>query len=323
MVNTATRLITLVMLLQRRPNQNATQLAQELQVSVRTVQRYINMLDEMGIPVYAERGPHGGYALVRGYKMPPLVFTPEEAVAIYLGASLIEKIWGPLYGESARGALAKLDNVLPNEQRREALWARRSLLVSGLHQIDPLLSGPHLETMHTALREGRRVRLLYRGQHQPEPLQREVDPYLLIHHWGWQYCLGYCHLRQAIRAFRLDRVQELTLLDQPFEIPADFDLHAYLADQPFPGSEIQVRLAFTPDVALVALDNQAYWDTLETQPDGSIIVTFTTPDLERAARIVLAHVAMAEVLAPTELRNLVYERAKAIAARYAPAEDLA
>ncbi len=89
MANTATRLITLIMLLQRQPNQTAGQLAQALGVSPRTAQRYIAMLDDIGIPVYAERGPVGGYALVRGYKMPPLIFTPEEAVALYLGTSLL------------------------------------------------------------------------------------------------------------------------------------------------------------------------------------------------------------------------------------------
>src|SRR6476659_8175251 len=97
MANTATRLIMLIMLMQRRPGQTAGQLARELDVSVRTVQRYIAMLEEMGIPVYAERGPYGGYALVRGYKMPPLIFTPEEAVAVYLGTSLLEEVWGRLY----------------------------------------------------------------------------------------------------------------------------------------------------------------------------------------------------------------------------------
>src|SRR5918911_5239479 len=92
MANTATRLITLIMLLQRQPNQTAAQLAQVLGVSVRTVQRYITMLDEIGIPIYAERGPYGGYALARGYKMPPLIFTPEEAAAVYLGTSLLEEV---------------------------------------------------------------------------------------------------------------------------------------------------------------------------------------------------------------------------------------
>jgi predicted DNA-binding transcriptional regulator YafY len=109
MSNTATRLITLIMLLQRQPNQKAAELAEKLGVSVRTVHRYIGMLDEMGIPIYSERGPYGGFSLVRGYRMPPLVFTPEEAVAVYLGTSLVGEIWGRMYRGAAQGALAKLD----------------------------------------------------------------------------------------------------------------------------------------------------------------------------------------------------------------------
>ena len=108
MSNTATRLITLIMLLQRQPNQKATDLAKELGISVRSLHRYMTMLDELGIPVYSERGPHGGFSLVRGYKIPPLVFTPEEAVAVYLGTSLVDEVWGRLYRDAAHGALAKL-----------------------------------------------------------------------------------------------------------------------------------------------------------------------------------------------------------------------
>ncbi len=119
MSTTATRLITLIMLLQRQPNQKAADLAKKLGVSIRTLHRYFGMLDEMGIPIYAERGPYGGFSLVRGYKLPPLVFTPEEATAIYLGTSLVSEMWGQLYQESAQGAMAKLENVLPDEQRNE------------------------------------------------------------------------------------------------------------------------------------------------------------------------------------------------------------
>src|SRR5512143_3643304 len=107
MSNTATRLITLLMLLQRQPNQKASDLAEKLGISVRSLHRYIGMLDEMGIPIYSERGPYGGFSLVRGYKMPPLVFTPEEAVAVALGTSLVPEMWGQLYHEVAQGALAK------------------------------------------------------------------------------------------------------------------------------------------------------------------------------------------------------------------------
>ena len=138
MANTAARLITLIMLLQRRPNQKAADLAGQLGVSVRTVHRYINMLDEMGIPVYSERGPYGGFSLVRGYCMPPLVLSPPEAVAVYLGTSLVVEMWGEIYRDAAQGALAKLDNVLPDEQRNEVAWARRTLLATGMHAVNAI-----------------------------------------------------------------------------------------------------------------------------------------------------------------------------------------
>ncbi len=136
MSNTATRLITLIFLLQNQPNQKASELAEKLGVSLRTVHRYFEMLDEMGIPVYSERGPYGGFSLVRGYKMPPLVFTLEEAVAVVLGTGIVEEMWGELYREAARGALAKLENLLPEEQLREVAWARSSLVATGMHRAD-------------------------------------------------------------------------------------------------------------------------------------------------------------------------------------------
>ena len=90
---TAARLITLIMTLKRQPAQKAADLAEKLGVSVRTLHRYFGMLEEIGIPIYAERGPYGGFSLVRGYRLPPLVFTPEEATAIYLGTGLVSEIW--------------------------------------------------------------------------------------------------------------------------------------------------------------------------------------------------------------------------------------
>ena len=143
MTTTATRLITLIMLLQRHPNQKAGELARELDVSVRTLHRYFAMLDEMGIPIFSDARTYGGFSLVRGYKLPPLVFTPEEAVAISLGTGLVKDMWGELYREAARGALAKLENVLPEEQRREAAWARRTLVSTGLHRAGPGGRLPH------------------------------------------------------------------------------------------------------------------------------------------------------------------------------------
>jgi predicted DNA-binding transcriptional regulator YafY len=322
MANTATRLITLIMLLQRQPNQTAAQLAQELAVSVRTVQRYITMLDEIGIPVYAERGPYGGYALVRGYNMPPLIFTPEEAVAVSLGTSLLEEIWGRLYQAGVRGALAKLDNVLPDEQRREVAWARQNVLSIGTNWTDPNLAMPFLEQLRDAIYERHRVRMRYRGRSQAAPAPRELDPYKLVSRWGRQYCIGYCHQRQAVRTFRLDRIVELTVLEQTFPDPLDFNLQAYLASDPFFQPTVQVRLRFGPEAAVVAQDNRAFWKSIEEQPDGAVVVTFEAADREAAAGMVLRVGFPAAIVEPVGLLELVRQQARALSAHFDSIDQL-
>jgi len=300
------------MLLQRQSNQKAAQLAGKLGVSVRSLHRYMAMLDEMGIPVYSERGPYGGFSLVRGYKMPPLVFTPEEAVAVYLGTSLVGEMWGQLYQDAAQGSLAKLDNVLPDEQREEVAWARRALVATGLHRAGLEDMAPHLEKLRRAVREWRRVSMVYRSSGSTQPQERLLDPYALVLRWGWWYVVGYCHLRQEMRTFRLDRVQELTLTSQVFQPPTDFNVWDYLAAELQAQPQIKARLCFTPQAAHVALDSRAFWEALEEQPDGSIEVTFYAPDLTWAASSTLAYGPIVEVLEPPELRQMVHQWAAAV-----------
>lgn len=320
MPNTATRLITLIMLLQRRPNQKATDLANELGVSLRTVHRYFGMLDEIGIPVYAERGPHGGFSLVRGYRMPPLVFTPQEAAAVTLGVGLVEEMWGQLYREAARGALAKLDQVLPDDQRHEIAWARRALLATGMHRTDLETLAPVLEALRQAVRARHRVRVDYQSRDQAKPTRREMDPYALVHRWGWWYVIGYCHLREDLRTFRVDRIASFELLGTPFEVPADFDLRDYLAQELETQPPIEVQMRFRPEAARLAFDNQTYWKRLEPQVDGSVLVTFAAPDLIWAASTALSYGPVVEVLSPAEVRGTVIEWAQAVVKSYTEPE---
>ncbi len=322
MSTTATRLITLILLLQRRPRQKAAELAEELDVSVRTVHRYVDMLNEMGIPVYSERGPYGGFSLVRGYKMPPLIFTPEEATAICLGTGLVEEVWGELYKDAARGAMAKLDSVLPDEQREEVAWARRTLVATGMHRADQAPLAPTLEDLRRAARDRRCVRMRYQSLNRPHPLERVVDPYALVHRWGWWYAIANCHLRQALRTFRVDRIRELTVLDETFEVAPDFDVKEYLAEDGWPQPALHVRMRFSPEAAPEALDDRGIWDEIEEEPDGSVIVTFGASSLEWATRVVLWRGPQVEVLEPEELRRWVAECSRAIASRHTLPEDL-
>jgi predicted DNA-binding transcriptional regulator YafY len=314
--NTATRLITLIMLLQRRPNQKAGDLAEALGVSVRSLHRYIGMLEEMGIPIYSERGPAGGFSLVRGYKMPPLVFTPPEAVAVALGARLAGEFWGPLYAEAAEGALAKLDNVLPDEQRREVQWAMQSLLATGVNRAAVGPQAPHLQVLRNALRARRRVQLVHRGRGRAGLSERAFDVYALVHGNGWWYAVGFCHLRADVRAFRVDRIVSVALREETYVIPADFDAASVMAFEQAASAPVHVRMRFLPFGAEVARYNRGYWQSCDEHPDGTISVTFRAPDMIWAAATALSYGALVVVEEPPELVAMVKEQARGIVENY-------
>jgi len=316
MNNTATRLITLIFLLQNQPNQKAAELAEKLGVSLRTVHRYFDMLEEMGIPLYAERGPYGGFSLVRGYKMPPLVFTLEEAVALVLGTGMVEEMWGELYRESARGALAKLENLLPDEQVREVAWARNSLVATGMNRSDLKTLTPTLEKLRRAIREHRSLEMKYQSNQVPHPTQRGLEPYALVHRWGWWYVVGFSPIRGEVRTFRADRIAEISLTEATFNIPPEFDLQAHLKNEFQAQPQIKARLKVNADSTWLFKGNHSYWESVEEQADGSLIVSFSAPALEWAASTTLAYGPAVEVLEPPELRRMVTEWLQVTAAKY-------
>lgn len=225
--NVATRLFSIIFLLQSRGTLKASELADEIGVSERTVHRYMGMLDEMGIPIYSERGPYGGFALVRGYKLPPLKFTPEEATVLYLGAELVQDIWGASYRDAVVAATAKLDNVLPEALLQEVKQAQRGLVVTGWFRRDYGPWAPILDDLRRSVARRRRVRLVYQSLHR-DITERTVDPYALALQWGHWYLVGLCHLRDELRTFRIDRIQKVTATGDTFEIPTGFSAREYL-----------------------------------------------------------------------------------------------
>ena len=278
---------------------------------------------EMGIPVYAERGPYGGFSLVRGYKLPPLVFSVEEAVAVYLGTSLVGEMWGQLYREAAQGGMAKLQNILPDEQRDEVDWAQRSLVVTGLHRMDPSALFPILEELRCATREHLQVSVVYQSAADKATKKRKIDPYALVFRAGLWYLVGYCHLRNAPRTFRLDRIQKLVVTSQSFQTPEDFDIHEYLKNEFRDQSVIRARLRFASDAANYVRSNRLVWESVQEDADGSVIVTLTAPDLTWLASMALSFANMVTVLDPPQLQVMVQEWALATAKLYQVSADTA
>jgi predicted DNA-binding transcriptional regulator YafY len=317
MGNVATRLISIIFILQSKPSIKAAELAEELGVSERTIHRYMGMLDELGIPIYSERGPYGGFSLVRGYKLPPLIFTAEEATVLYLGANLIKEVWGKSYREAARSATAKLDNVLPDELLQEVSQAQEALVVTGLHRFDYSPWEHFIDDLRRCVEDRRRVHLVYHALSRQETTERQVDPYALVHQWGVWYLAGHCHLRSEMRTFRVDRIQGMAPLETTFIRPADFSVTEYMArafEPPEPVYEVEVR--FDPPVAPFVKEEHADWHHLTENPDGSVTVTFMSSELDWPASFVLRYGEAATVIRPPELVEKVKAKIMAIAARY-------
>ena len=317
MSNVATRLISIILILQSRGTLKASELAEELGVSERTVHRYMSMLDELGIPIYSERGPYGGFSLVRGYKLPPLIFTPEEATALYLGAALVQEIWGASYHDAVVAATAKLDNVLPEDLLQEVEQARRGLLVTGWLRRDYGPWEPLLTELRRCVARRRQIAAVYHSFRQ-ELTRRTIDPYALALQWGNWYLVGYCHLREGLRTFRVDRFQQIEPTGQTFEIPAGFSAREYLsrmADER-PASYYRVTVRFEADVAHLVRERKEAWQHLVENEDGSVLLTFDTADLAWPCRWVLGYQDRATVLSPPELAAMVRDAARAVAARY-------
>ncbi len=315
MSNVATRLLSLILLLQNKPRWKANELSEALNVSERTVHRYMGMLEEMGIPLYSERGPYGGFSLVRGYKLPPLVFGAEEATVLYMGAQLVGEVWGRTYHDAVTAVTAKLDNVLPDDLRAQVAQARRSLVVGGLTAID---YSPWETTIHDLRRcigERRCVRLSYRSR-VGEDTQRVVAPYALTLHWGRWYLVGLCHLRQEMRTFRVDRIHDLSGCEDRFELPRDFSVRQYLADAMALEATDEVVVRVDPPPAEEVRANHEPWMRIEDVDGDAVLVRFPVASFDWVTGWVLSLGPHALVLQPPELAQRVVRAAEGAIGRY-------
>ncbi len=316
MSNVATRLLSLILLMQTRPTWKACELARELGVSERTVHRYMSMLDEMGVPIYSERGPYGGFSLVRGYKLPPLIFSAEEATVLYMGANLVREVWGRAYGDAVTAVTAKLDNVLPDDLRQQVEQARRSLLVGDMTARDYRPWEEALHTLRQCVVGRRRVRLTYRAPGREVETHRVIDPYALSFQWGLWYLVGFCHLRQEKRTFRVDRIEDAHALDSRFEMPSDFAVQDYLAQSLWEDPPYKVTVELQRRVVTIVRDLHGHWMELELQPDGSALARFAVHNLEWTTGWVLSLGSAARAVDPPELAERVIDAARGALRRY-------
>jgi len=278
----------------------------------------VSTLQDLGVPVESEAGRYGGYRLRPGYKLPPMMFTEEEALALILGLLLSRRVGLVDAAPAVEGALAKIDRVLPDRLRGRVQAVQGALAFTPLRSTARASDPAVLLGLTSAAQDSRRVWMRYRGTE--DVTERAIDPYGVVHHRGRWYVVGWCHLRDDLRMFRLDRVLALEPRDATFSKPLDFDCVEYvlqsLASIQF-GWPIEVLL----ELSLAEARERVAPDlgTLEECPGGVLLRTQADP-LDWMARLLVQLGCPFRILHPPELRDAVLQLARDLSrcARLAP-----
>jgi predicted DNA-binding transcriptional regulator YafY len=294
------RLLTLLELLQAYRRINAREIAERLEVDVRTVRRYVAGLQEMGIPVEGERGPAGGYRLRPGFRLPPLMFSNEEALAVVLGLLAAQRLGLLQEGSAVQGALAKLDRVLPDQLRGRVRAAQASVALNPGQVARARADPATVLVLGSAAGDGLRARIRYRAA-GGRVTERLIDPYGVAFQSAAWYLVAWDHLRGELRTFRLDRVLDCEVTREAFERPAGFDVAAHvqhmLATLPWPwNAEILLQTSLREARRRI----QPTLGTVEQRPEG-VLLRIGADELDWIARYLAGLDVAFTVVRPPEL----------------------
>jgi predicted DNA-binding transcriptional regulator YafY len=226
MAKPTTRVLAVLELLQSQGLVSGTELARRIEVDARTLRRYISALEEMGIPITTEQGRYGGYRLVPGYKLPPMMFSEEEAQALSLGLIAARGLGLADAAPAIESVQAKLDRVLPSAPRKTIAALRESVALqtgNARTNADARL----LRILSESAGTRRTATLRYRAA-DGALTSRDFDVYGNVFRSGRWYVVGHCHLRQGLRTLRLDRVAHAELSERAFVRPEGFEPMEYL-----------------------------------------------------------------------------------------------
>jgi predicted DNA-binding transcriptional regulator YafY len=310
-----TRLLTILERLQSRKSVSGPELAAELEVDIRSVRRYIASLRDLGIPIDGEAGRLGTYRLRPGYRLPPVMFTNPEMIAVMLGLVAVRNL-GLAEACGADDAIEKIERVLPDSLRTQARAIQCSLTFN-VRSSRTRVADAVLANVSLAAYQQRQLWMDYAAQHG-QPTQRTVDLYGVTFHGGSWYAVGFCHLRNDFRTFRLDRVVHQRLLDTTFERRPDFDAMAFLWQSlsRITGMyEVEVLI----DGQIEEIGERIPVQLGELRSDGDRVHwSCQVSDLDWMARVLISIESPLEVVNPPELHQALRDLANRVTSMISP-----
>ncbi len=293
-MNRIDRLFGILLLLQARRLVRAVDIAAHYEISERTVYRDIAALMQLGVPIISQAGE--GYRLIDGYFLPPLIFTPDEASQLFLGIKMLESSGN----ESAALASVreKISAVLPERTRRQAMPLVDAIsFYFEQNRFD--LKMPHLPELQSAIFGRHPARIIYRNWNSTETTERVIEPFRLMFNTKAWYVVAYCRLRGAVRSFRLERIEELTIQAETFSTQHD--------EPPAAPPSVEARVRFAESVLRQVRENQHY-GFVEEADDG--VMVYRVHHLDELKHWVFGWGSKAEALTPDDLRDFIRDEAK-------------
>ncbi len=305
-MNRLERISAILVSLQSRSVITAGQIAERFGVSLRTVYRDIRVLEEAGIPICGEAG--SGYSLVSGFKLPPLMFTTEEAIAFLMAEKLVSNQSNADTLELYRSGMDKIRAVLKTAEKNILDDFDQHIRLIEAHNSPRQEASNILQPLLKAILEKKAIVIQYVAAYNNQITDRAVEPQGIFFMSGSWYLLAWCKLRTDYRTFNLGRIRSLTIAEDGFEKehPSLQSLIDTLYCMHTP-HKIRIRLNTNDALYRVTWGKYAHGFCEETDEDGCIIQTYRTDSLDYFARWYLSFADMATILEPEELKITVKE----------------
>ncbi|MDQ8186827.1 YafY family protein [Pelagicoccus sp. SDUM812002] len=315
-MNRIDRLMGTMLLLQSRRVTRAEDIAAHFEISLRTVYRDVAALSEIGIPVIAEAGV--GYSLMKGYLLPPIMFSEDEAAALGMAGLALSKTSDPSLDASIQSALLKVKAALPDRQKSRLERVEESVIFGwSSHAPKPDGCVARLVDLQTCLAESRALRIAYQGGGRGEVTKRDVEPLGLIHYLDYWHLIAWCRLRKDYRDFRIDRIQKIDILDRNTEQHGNFNLQKYLEKQHDRTESLEVKIFFKTISVGRARREWSLGLVSEHEVEGGSILVLATKACDWMTGWLLSFQENATVLEPEEMKHALAEEARKVADHHA------
>ncbi len=308
------RLLALVMFVQGRKRTTVAEMAEHFGVSQRTVFRDLRSLGEAGVPIaYAESF---GYEVLKGYHLPPLMFTGRQAAALLMGTEFIKLRSDAAITKEANEVAEKIRAVLSDSIRQyiDALNERTVLDPYWLHKTP---AHEYWASISEAIADRRTVWIEYFVRSRKELTRRQVDPLGLVFYTDHWNLIAFDHLRRDMRQFVLEYIQDLQVLTRRFTPPEGFELQEYLRERGANPSGERITVRFPASVYGAARRSIPARIEEEQADADHVTVTFRFENMAYLAQYLLRFGRQVEVLAPIELQRCIRAIALELAEQYA------